>query len=105
MPDRLSPGSTTTAHPTVRLQGGGDKRATGAKTTIRLPKEGVTIGTWNVRRLHACGKVQKLTRELKCYRWDILGLAEVRWTAFLETAADEGHKRCTAEKIRNTSMG
>ena len=37
--------STTTTHPTVRLQGGGDKCATGGKTTMRLPKAGTTIGT------------------------------------------------------------
>ena len=37
--DRSRPGSTTTVHPTVRLQGGGDKCTTGAKTTIRLQKK------------------------------------------------------------------
>ena len=58
----------------------------------RDPKEGTIIGTWNVRSLHACGKVQELTHELKSYRWDILGLAEVRWTEFGETTTDEGHK-------------
>ena len=78
MPNRSSPGSTTTTQPTIRLQGGGDKCATGAKTTIRLPKEGTIIGTWKVRSLHACGKVQELTHELKLAQWDILGIAEVR---------------------------
>ena len=67
MPDRSRLGSTTTAHPTVRLQGGGDKCATGVKTTIRLPKEGTTKGTWNAYSLHACGKVQELAHELKRY--------------------------------------
>ena len=33
-----------------------------------------TIGTWNVRSLHACGKAQDLTHDLKRYRWGILGL-------------------------------
>ena len=32
-------------HPTVRLQGGRDKHSTGANSTIRMPKEGKTIGT------------------------------------------------------------
>ena len=54
-PDRWKTGSTMTTHPTVRLQGGGDKCATGAKTTIRLPKEGTTVETWKVRSLRACG--------------------------------------------------
>ena len=48
-------GSTATAYPTARLKCGGDKCATGAKTTIRLPKEGTTVETWKVRSLRACG--------------------------------------------------
>ena len=47
---------------------------------------------WNARSLHACGKGHELTHELKCYRWDILGLAEVRWTGSGETTTDAGHK-------------
>ena len=42
------PGSTTTAHPTVRLQCGSEKNATGAKTRTRLPKEETIIGTWTL---------------------------------------------------------
>ena len=37
-------------------------------------------------------KVQELARELKCYRWDIFGLVEVRWTGFGETTTDVGRK-------------
>ncbi|PVD35846.1 hypothetical protein C0Q70_02815 [Pomacea canaliculata] len=85
MPDRSRPGSPTTAHPSGGLQGGGDKCATGTKSTpkstIKLPTQGTTIGTWNVRTLFQCGKVKELTHELQRYRWDIVGLAEVRWTA------------------------
>ena len=73
MPNLSRPGSTTTAHPTVRLLGGGDKCVTKVKTAIRLPKEGTTVGTRYVRSPHACGIVQELTHELKHYRWDILG--------------------------------
>ena len=61
-------GSTATAYPTARLKCGGDKCATGAKTTIRLPKEESRKGTRNIHSLHACGKVQELIHELKCYR-------------------------------------
>ena len=32
------------------------------------------------------------THKLKRYRWDIVGLAVVRWTGFGETTKDEGHK-------------
>lgn len=92
MPGQSRPGSTTTMHPNVRLQGGGNKYVTGVNTTIRLPKGGTTIGIWNTYFLHACRKAQKLTHELKHYRWDIPGLAEVRWTRFGNTTMDEGHK-------------
>ena len=92
MRDPSMPRSTTTAYPTVRLQGGGDKGATWVKTAIRLPKGGTVIRTWNVRSLHACRKVLEVTHELQCYRWDILGLVRVRWTGLGETTMDEGHK-------------
>jgi len=92
MPDRSRPGSTTTALPTANLQGGSDKCATGAEPTLKLPNKGVTIGTWNVRTLYQTGRVQELTHELKIYKWDILGLAEVRWTGFGETTTQDGHK-------------
>jgi exonuclease III len=109
MPDRSRPGITTTAHPTGGLQDGADKYATGTTpiTTpithitdpnpnpinpIKLPKEGTILGTWNVRTLYQCGKVKELTHELQRYKWDIIGLAEVRWTGFGETSTDEGHK-------------
>ena len=103
MPDRSRPGITTTAHPTGGNQGGDDKYATGANPNpnpnpnkanpaIKLPKQGTTIGTWNVRTLHQRGKVKELTHELQRYKWDIIGLAEVRWTGFGETSTDEGHK-------------
>ena len=47
---------------------GGDKCAAVAKTTIRPPKEGTTIGTWNIHSLHASRKVEVLTHGLKCYQ-------------------------------------
>lgn len=91
MPDRPWPGLPTTALSTATLQGGSDKLATVAKT-YRLPKEAITIGTWNVRTLYQCGKVEELEHELKHYHWDIVGLGEVRWTGFGETTTGAGHK-------------
>ena len=91
MPDRSRPGSTTTALPTASHQGGSEKCATDEKT-IKLPRENTYIGTWNVRTLYACGKTEELTHELTRYTWDILGLAEVRWTGFGEVTTDDGHK-------------
>ena len=52
----------------------------------------INIGTWNVRTLNACGKVNELEHELKRYQWDIIGLAEMRWTGFGETTSEDGHK-------------
>ena len=46
----------------------------------------------NIRSLHARVKVQELTHEFKRYRWDILGLAELRWAGYGETTTNEGHK-------------
>ena len=92
IPDRSRPGSTTTAFSTGRHQGGDDKSATGARHTLRLPSEKMTIGTWNVRTLYACGKMKELEHELSRYRWEIIGLSEVRWTGFGEMVTEDGHK-------------
>ena len=42
------------------------------------------IGTWNTRTLRAAGKLQKLTHKTDRYRWNILGLCEMRWKNFGE---------------------
>ena len=51
----------------------------------------ITIGTWNTRILRAAGKLQELTHEMDRYRWNILGLCEMRWENFGETTTEEGH--------------
>ena len=84
IPDRSRPGSTTTACATDSLQGG-------AKN-IKLPKEGIITGTWNVRTLYATVKTAELINELDRYRWNVIGLCEVRWTGFGEVTTNEGHK-------------
>ena len=58
-------------------QDGGVKYATGASSKIR-ERENITIGTWNTRTLRAAGKLQELTQEMDRYRWNILGLCEMR---------------------------
>ena len=85
----------------AKFQGGTGKCATGAKTAIRPPKEGTTIGTWNVRSLHACRKVQELTHELKRYRWDILGRGLVLEKPHQMRDTRSGF----AKKTQNASMG
>ena len=38
------------------------------------------IGTWNVRTLFQCGRLDQVLKEMQKYKLDILGLSEVRWT-------------------------
>jgi hypothetical protein len=45
-----------------------------------------------VRTLRTAGKLEELTHEMNRYRWNILGLCEVRWKNFGETTTLEGHK-------------
>ena len=84
-------------------QDGGVKCATGASSKIR-GRDNITIGTWNTRTLGAAGKLQELTHEMDRYRWNILGLCEMRWNNFGETTTEEGHKVSSVEKMINTSM-
>ena len=102
IPDRLLPGSTRTAPSTVH-QDGDVKYATATSSKIR-GRDNITIGTWNTRTLRAAGKLQELTHEMDRYRWNILGLCEMRWKNFGETTPEEGHKVCSVEQRINTSM-
>ena len=90
IPDRSPPGSTRTASSAVH-QDEGVKCATGASSKIR-GRDNITIGAWNTRTLRAAGKLQELTHEKDRYRWNILGLSEVRWKNFGKTTTEEGHK-------------
>jgi len=92
IPDRSRPGLPTTALSTDQHQGGSAKSATGVKTSLKLPREQITIGTWNVRTLYQCGKIKELEYELSRYKWDIIRLGKVRWTGFGETMTEEGNK-------------
>ena len=76
IPARASPGLTRSALPVLH-QGRSVKLATGAKTTLR-GRNNISVGTWNVRTLHAAGRLEQLTHELNKYRWHLLGLCEVR---------------------------
>ena len=102
IPDRSPPGSTRTAPSAVR-QDGGVICATGASSKIR-GRDNITIGTWNTRTLGAAGKLRDLTQEMDRYRWNILGLCEMRWKNFGETTTEEGHKVYSVKKRINTSI-
>jgi len=60
--------------------------------------QSIVVGIWNVRTLHATGKLNELMHKLEEYRWNILGLAEVRWLGVGDMYTEEGHigeeKRC-----------
>ena len=82
---------TTRTAPSAEHQEGGVKYATGASSKIR-GRDNINIGTWTTRTLRAAGKLQKLAHEMNRYRWNILGLCEMRWKNFGETTTEEGHK-------------
>ena len=102
--DRSRPRINTPASP-VEYQDRVEKCATGRDdmqkgpnhkdsngNKIRVTKEEVTIGTWNVRTLNALGKVEQLDHEMRRYRWSVIGLAEVRWTGIGVSTTGDGHK-------------
>ena len=82
----------------VLSQVGSGKLATGDltnKTKINNIKQAssiTTIGTWNVRTLSRCEKLEELSRELDRYRLDVIGLSEIRWLGTGEETTDNGHK-------------
>ena len=89
IPDRLPPGSTRTA-PSAVHQDGGVKCATGASSKIQRKRQ------HHHRHLEhkdskSCREIQELTHEMDRYRWNILGLCEMRWKNFGETTTVEGH--------------
>ena len=90
IPDRSPTRSTRTAHFAVH-QDGGVKHATGVLSKIR-GGDNITIGAWNTRTLRAAGKLQELTHKMDRYRWNILGLCEMRWKNLGETTTEDRHK-------------
>ena len=53
---------------------------------MKLAKNILTVGTWNVQTLWAAGKLELLRNEMKRFRHDIIGVSEVRWTGKGETS-------------------
>ena len=53
-----------------------DKSAT--KKKLKPCAHTLTVGTWNVRTMWAPGRLELLENEMERYRFDILGLAEMR---------------------------
>jgi exonuclease III len=53
---------------------------------LKLVKNTLTVGTWNVQTLWAAGKLELLRNEMKRFKYDIIGISEVRWTGRGETS-------------------
>ena len=90
MPDQSLHWLTRTVSSIVH-QNGGIKHATGASLKI-CGRDSITVGTWNTRTLRAVGKLQELTHEMDRYRWNILGICEMKWKNFGKTTTEEGNK-------------
>ena len=92
MLDRSRPGKTTTALFIDENQDGSVKLTTGKLEleqpfyNIKLYNAITTIGTWNVRTLIRCGKINER------YKWNIIGLSETRLTGSGEILTEAGHK-------------
>lgn len=53
-------------------------------------KSDTRIGLWNVQTMWQVGRLAEVSREMKRYRLDILGLSETRWNGFGEIRTQEG---------------
>ena len=91
--DRLQTVLLRTAPSTTR-EGSGNyatsTRQDNLPSKIRA-RNNITIGTWNVRTLHAVGKMEELEHDMERYHWNILGISETRWKNQGETTTNDGH--------------
>ena len=84
----------TMSAPAVGNQDRGDKLATDGNTVHHTVKTrySITLGTWNVRTLRPQGKVEELIYEMDNYKWNILGISEMRWKGFGELTVQDDHR-------------
>ena len=61
-----------------------EKTATGK---LKIAKNTQTVRTWNVQTLWATGKLELLRNEMKRFKYDTVGISEVRWTGKGETSS------------------
>ena len=83
-----TPRTTTTSASSIQHQGNNEKSTTDERMKIRHE---TYIGSWNVRNLRADGKLEELTHEMKRYKWNIIGLSEIRKKGTNEIQINEGH--------------
>ena len=82
-------------HPLPSDQGRVEKLATGKSTSmkgkrattekLKIAKNTLTVGAWNIQTPRATGIPGLLKNEMKRFRYDIIGTSEVRWTEKDET--------------------
>ena len=48
--------------------------------TMHRKGSDLVLGTWNVRTLHAVGKLENASKEMESHKIGILGVGEMRWT-------------------------
>ena len=97
IPDQSGPGLTTTALSIDDLQGGSAKYATDDHNVnhndkLKLAKNNFTTGTWNIRTMYCQGKLKELRYKMERYKWNVIGLAETRWTGAGKITTEAGHK-------------
>ena len=96
VPDQSGPRLTTAAHLAGDRQGKVcDKYVTGV---IKTTKEDFTSGTWNVQTLKGSEKLEILIKEMDRFTWNVVGIAELRWTGIGEITYKDGHKYGSVEK-------
>jgi len=62
------------------------------------------FGTWNVRSLYRAGSLTAATRELARYKFDLVGVQEVRWDKG-GTVRAEDYNFFLWKKKRRSSIG
>jgi hypothetical protein len=78
--------ATTTTATTATATATAPSSKTIGTQRLKITKDIFTVGTWNVRTLWATGKLELLRNEMKRYKYDVIGVSEVRWTGKGETS-------------------
>ena len=97
IPDQSGPGIKTAALPSEPSREESGKCATGDEwrdeknLRIKIAKVENMIGTWNVRTLRQCGKMEVSAQEMDRMVWHVLGISQMRWKEIGEgTTEDSG---------------
>ena len=86
--EELATGSSPLLDDQGRVEKLTTEKSTSMKATekLKIAKNTLTVGTWNVQTLWTTGKLELLRNEMKRFRYDIVDISEVRWTGKGETS-------------------